>query len=98
MARLLRNCALIHHILSYELTVGGGEAVRRHWARFIEDTQVLVFVVDSADRRRFSEAYTEMHKLLGEPRLLDIPFLVLANKQVCSLRESNSTSENEMKP
>ncbi|XP_067937552.1 uncharacterized protein [Watersipora subatra] len=61
--------------------IGGGESIRKYWPNFIQDTEVLVFVIDSANKARFSEAYTEMHKLLGEPRLVDKPFVVVASKQ-----------------
>ena len=56
--------------------------MRKYWPHFIQDTEVLVFVVDSTDRKRFPQAYNEMHKLLGEPRLEEKPVIVLANKQV----------------
>lgn len=56
--------------------------MRKYWPNFIQDTEVLLYVIDSADRKRFPEAYDEMHKLLGEPRLEHKPFLVIANKQV----------------
>jgi len=56
--------------------------VRKYWQNFIQDTDILVFVVDASDPQQFPQAYDEMHKLLGEPRLLNKPFIVLANKQV----------------
>ena len=60
--------------------------MRKYWPHFIQDTEVLVFVVDSTDRKRFPQAYDEMHKLLGEPRLEEKPVIVLANKQVKMLQ------------
>lgn len=62
--------------------VGGAEKVRKYWANFIQDTDVLVFVVDSADESRLAEAYTEVHILLGDERLKNAPIVLLANKQV----------------
>ena len=64
------------------MSVGGREEVRKYWPKFVEDTEVLVFVVDAVNKARFPEAYTEMHKLIGDPRLTDKPFIVVANKQV----------------
>ena len=41
----------------------------------------VIFVVDSADRERASEAKTELHKLMDEGELRDSILLIFANKQ-----------------
>ena len=43
----------------------------------------LIFVVDSNDRERVSEAQNELQRMLGEDELRDAVLLVFANKQVC---------------
>ena len=61
--------------------------MRKYWNNFITDTCVLVFVVDSTDNeKRLSLAFDELHKLLGDERLKKIPFVVVAAKQVLSLK------------
>jgi signal recognition particle receptor subunit beta len=40
-----------------------------------------IFVVDSADRRRFEEASEELHRLMLEHDLAGRPLLIFANKQ-----------------
>ncbi|XP_013385263.1 ADP-ribosylation factor-like protein 3 [Lingula anatina] len=61
--------------------IGGGETVRKYWPNFLQDTDLLVYMVDSSNEARFPEAYTELHILLGDERLKKVPILILANKQ-----------------
>ncbi|CAL8349384.1 unnamed protein product [Arctogadus glacialis] len=67
-----------------ELTVwdvGGQARMRPQWRHHYADTGVLVFVVDSGDRRRLGEAREELHQVLSCQSLRRIPLIVLANKQ-----------------
>ncbi|PSN46206.1 hypothetical protein C0J52_13147 [Blattella germanica] len=61
--------------------VGGGEKVRKYWGNFLQDTDLLVFVVDASDPHNLSLAVKEFKSLLGEDRLNRVPILILANKQ-----------------
>lgn len=63
-------------------TVGGSESVRKYWGNFMQDTDLLVFVVDASDLHNLSLAVKEVKTLLGDDRLTRVPILVLANKQV----------------
>ena len=47
----------------------------------MQNTQGLIFVVDSNDRERISEAQDELQKMLQEDELRDACVLVFANKQ-----------------
>ncbi|XP_071368917.1 ADP-ribosylation factor-like 10 [Centroberyx affinis] len=61
------------------LEIGGGEDLRRYWSDYLRKTHVLVYVVDSSDRRRLPLAKAELHRLLRvDPQL---PVVVLGNKQ-----------------
>lgn len=40
-----------------------------------------IYVIDSADRKRFEETSVEMNELLGEEKLANVPLLIYANKQ-----------------
>ena len=64
--------------------VGGSESVRKYWGNFLQDTDLLVFVVDAADMHNLSLGVKEIKTLLGDDRLAGVPILVLANKQVSS--------------
>ncbi|XP_050545045.1 uncharacterized protein LOC126907649 [Daktulosphaira vitifoliae] len=61
--------------------IGGKESVRRYWAKFFQDTDILVFVVDASNTSNLSVVVSEIKSLLGDARLASVPILVLANKQ-----------------
>ncbi|KAF8403481.1 hypothetical protein HHK36_011585 [Tetracentron sinense] len=61
--------------------VGGQDKIRPLWRHYFQNTQGLVFVVDSNDRDRVVEARDELHRILNEDELRDAVLLVFANKQ-----------------
>jgi len=61
--------------------VGGQRRIRPYWRNYFENTDVLIYVVDSTDKKRFDEAAQELQSLLDDVSLAGIPILVLANKQ-----------------
>lgn len=61
--------------------MGGQKSLRSYWRNYFEQTDGLVWVVDSADRRRLEDTAAELASLLKEERLAGATLLVLANKQ-----------------
>jgi len=61
--------------------VGGQDKIRPLWKYYFQNTQGLIFVVDSNDRDRVVEARDELHRMLNEDELRDAVLLVFANKQ-----------------
>lgn len=61
--------------------VGGQDKIRPLWRHYFQNTQGLIFVVDSNDRERAQEAKEELTKMLQEDELKDAVLLVFANKQ-----------------
>jgi ADP-ribosylation factor protein 1 len=61
--------------------VGGQDKIRPLWRHYYQNTQGLIFVVDSNDRERVNEAAEELQKMLNEDELRDAAILVFANKQ-----------------
>jgi len=61
--------------------VGGQDKIRPLWKHYFQNTQGLIFVVDSNDRDRITEVSEELQKMLKEDELRDAAILVLANKQ-----------------
>ncbi|KAG0226428.1 ADP-ribosylation factor-like protein 2 [Mortierella sp. GBAus27b] len=61
--------------------VGGQKSIRSYWRNYFEQTDGLVWVVDSADRLRLDDCKKELHELLLEERLSGASLLVFANKQ-----------------
>ena len=51
------------------------------WRHYFQNTDVLIFVVDSNDRERLPECKDELHRFMCEEELRDCLLLVLANKQ-----------------
>jgi small GTP-binding protein len=61
--------------------VGGQDKIRKLWRYYYENTQGLIFVVDSSDRDRIEDAREELTKILNEDEMRDAAVLVFANKQ-----------------
>ena len=55
--------------------------LRPLWRHYCQNTQGLIFVVDSNDRDRVGEARDELHRMMDEDELQDVVLLVFANKQ-----------------
>lgn len=71
--------------------IGGQDKIRVLWRLYYQETQGLIFVVDSSDRTRIAEAKNELFKLLAEEELQEAVLLIFANKQ--DLPNAMSTSE-----
>jgi small GTP-binding protein len=73
--------------------VGGRCKIRPLWRHYYANTSAIVFVVDSNDRERISEACHELHELMNEEELRNLPILIFANKQDLP----NALTSNEIK-
>ena len=45
--------------------VGGQDKIRPLWRHYYQNTQGLIFVVDSSDRERIQESHDELHKMVS---------------------------------
>ncbi|XP_051911078.1 ADP-ribosylation factor 4 [Hippocampus zosterae] len=61
--------------------VGGQDKIRPLWRHYFQNTQGLIFVVDSNDQERIAESAEELSKMVQEDDLKDAVLLVFANKQ-----------------
>jgi small GTP-binding protein len=68
--------------------VGGQDKIRPLWRHYYQNTQGVIFVVDSNDRDRIDDANgydhsakEELNRMLAEDELRDAVLLVFANKQ-----------------
>jgi ADP-ribosylation factor protein 1 len=64
------------------LFLAGPDKIRPLWRHYFQNTQALIFVIDSNDRDRIGEAGEELSRMLREDELRDAILLVFANKQV----------------
>jgi len=71
--------------------LGGQKAIRPYWKTYYDNTNALIYVVDSSDNRRLEESANELRALLREVKLSGIPLLVFANKQ--DLAHAKQTNE-----
>lgn len=61
--------------------VGGQQTIRAYWRNYFEQTDGIVWVVDSADVARLHDCRRELEALLKEERLAGASLVILANKQ-----------------
>ncbi|XVF01318.1 hypothetical protein REPUB_Repub04eG0077600 [Reevesia pubescens] len=61
--------------------IGGQSKIRPLWKHYFLNSQAIIFVVDSSDRERISEARKELHWMLTDNELANAALLVFANKQ-----------------
>lgn len=60
--------------------VGGQDKIRPLWRHYYTNTQGIIFVVDSNDRERLTEAKEELERMLLEDDLRDAILLIFCNK------------------
>eukprot|EP00759_Apiculatamorpha_spiralis_P033935 PhF_6_TR35042/c0_g2_i1/m.51062/K07937/ARF1; ADP-ribosylation factor 1 len=71
--------------------VGGQDKLRPLWRHYFQNTNGVIFVVDSNDKDRVTQARDELAKMLSEDELREAVLLVFANKQ--DLPNAMSTAE-----
>ena len=81
----------MQHISFTVWDVGGQTKIRPLWQHYFQDTDAIIYVVDSADRERVSEAREELESILSDDRVRSASLLVLSNK--VDLPGAQSTSE-----
>ena len=60
--------------------VGGQTKLRSLWHHYFENSDAVIFVVDSSDKERLGEAREELDRILSDDRLRNTSLLVLSNK------------------
>ncbi|KAK6973914.1 ADP-ribosylation factor [Biomphalaria glabrata] len=61
--------------------VGGQEKLRPFWKNYFENTDGILFVLDSTNEARLLEVKNTLESILRSPYLKDVPVVILANKQ-----------------
>lgn len=61
--------------------VGGQEKLRPLWRHYFNNTDGLIYVVDSLDRDRIGKAAAEFQAIINDPLMRNSAILVFANKQ-----------------
>ena len=75
--------------------IGGQREIRPYWRNYYDQTDALVYVVDSADEMRVAEVKGNLDELMSEELLANVPLLVFANKQDMEMAlEANEVLES----
>lgn len=61
--------------------VGGQEKLRPLWRHYFNNTDALIFVIDSQDRERIPKATQEFKTIIEDPLMRNSAVLIFANKQ-----------------
>ncbi|XP_075056664.1 ADP-ribosylation factor-like protein 14 [Mixophyes fleayi] len=61
--------------------IGGQQKLRSFWCYYFENTDGLVYVVDSTNKQTLEEAKKEFQFILQNELIKNVPVVVLANKQ-----------------
>ncbi|KAK7005948.1 P-loop containing nucleoside triphosphate hydrolase protein [Favolaschia claudopus] len=61
--------------------LGGQRGIRNIWHRYYDDCHAVAYVIDAEDRERLSEGWEVFDSVLSSPQILNIPLLLIANKQ-----------------
>ena len=60
--------------------LGGQSSIRAYWRCYLNNTDGIVYVVDSVDSERFMISKAELMALLKEQEIANVPVLILSNK------------------
>lgn len=60
--------------------VGGQVSIRTYWRNFFEQTDGLIWVIDSSDKSRLEICKNELHELLKQEKLIGSTLLIFYNK------------------
>ena len=61
--------------------IGGQTTIRSYWRNYFEETDGVLWVVDSGDKLRLNDCKEELHNLLKQEKLAGATLIVLCNKQ-----------------
>ncbi|XP_074860295.1 ADP-ribosylation factor-like protein 14 [Carettochelys insculpta] len=61
--------------------VGGQQKMRTFWCNYFENTDGLMYVVDSTDKQRLEDSKKEFERILKNELVKNVPVVLLANKQ-----------------
>ena len=68
------------HISFTVWDVGGQTKIRPLWQHYFENTDAVIFVVDSSDKERLEEAREELENILQDDRVRHASLLVFSDK------------------
>ena len=71
-----------HKNVTFEVwDLGGQSSLRPYWRLYYQNTDAVIFVVDSSDKERMETCRQELFSMLDEEEMANAALLILANKQ-----------------
>lgn len=67
--------------------------MRKMWREYFLKIDAIVYIVDSADSKRFEESKKEFDSIVNSDEIGDIPIIILGNK----IDKKEAVSENELR-
>ena len=62
--------------------ITGGENIRPYWSRYFDGIHAIIYVIDGlCTHSELEQNRSELIKLLDDPTLQNLPWLILCNKQ-----------------
>ncbi|MFX1497574.1 MAG: ADP-ribosylation factor-like protein [Promethearchaeota archaeon] len=75
--------------------IPGQISLREKWLKGIQDSNILVYMIDIANQIRFEESKKEFWKIIDEESTAEIPLLILGNK-VDLFNDSSENSQDQL--
>jgi small GTP-binding protein len=74
--------------------IGGQDTLRPMWRHYYQNTEGIIFVVDSSDKKRIEISKSELWKLMANEDTQGLPVLIVANKQDIALMTTQEIIEH----
>ena len=71
----------------------GQRVYREKWLRGLQDSNIIIYLIDVANQRRFKEVKREFWRIVTRFEISDIPILIIGNK--IDLLDLNSDSRKQ---
>ncbi|MFX1345001.1 MAG: ADP-ribosylation factor-like protein [Promethearchaeota archaeon] len=73
----------------------GQRIFRSKWLKGLQDSNIIIYMIDIANQRRFEESKKEFWKILNNEELNGVPLLILGNKSDL-VKSSDENYENQL--
>ena len=76
-------------------TVPGQAFFRDRWLTGLQDSNIIIYMIDIANQLRFEESKREFWKIINQSEFKDIPLLILGNK-IDLINHNNSNNDDQL--